>query len=324
MRFEEKNHILIAANPKSGSRSRQDLIESLIIRLQDEGWQTTICGQLEDLQNQVTTLDQCGVLRTVIAAGGDGTVSAVASRSAPHIPIAILPLGTENLLAKHIGCTLDLAQLTRSIKQLETLRLDCGTANDRLFLVMVGVGFDAHVVKEMNRVRRGHIQRWSYAAPITRSLWLYRFPKLRITANGVVQQTLDSPLLKEPVIHDHIQWSARWVFVANVPRYAGGLPIANWAACDDGLLDICSFRGGLARSFRYLLYLAANRHRTLSSFRTEAATSLHIESDAPVCYQIDGDYGGMLPVDIKVLPKRLCLVRPDVSNRTEEVLRFSS
>jgi diacylglycerol kinase family enzyme len=238
-------------------------------------------------------------LQAVVAAGGDGTVSVVAVRTPNDVPIAILPLGTENLVAKYLQLTCNPAELALAIAQGTTKQIDCGLANGKIFLVMVGIGFDAQVVLEMTRQRKGHIHHWSYAMPIWKSILAYRFPKLKITC----QEQSDAPKT----------WTARWVFVANLPRYAAGLPIASWAESDDGRLDVCTFkRGGLFRSLYYFAFLFLNRHRMLNAFRTCKATHIRIEVDGgvetPVAYQLDGDHGGELPVEIEVIPNRIKLI----------------
>ncbi len=323
------DQVVIAANPKSGARSRDDLLASLCHELRERQLQPVVCTDLAELAERIAVGRAQGKLRAVVAAGGDGTVSAVASRSDAEVPIAILPLGTENLLSKYLECRCDPVCVAESIRKLQTRQIDCGSANGRLFLVMVGVGFDASVVHELDSRREGHIRHWSYAVPIWRTVMSYKFPKLKITASGVMEaepqtttiksetklgldQARVGPLVVPPVGEDaRVTWDARWAFIANVPRYAAGLPIAPWALSDDGLLDICSFRsGGVIPSLRYLMYLAVNRHRTLAAFRTVAAKSVVIEADTAVSYQIDGDYGGQLPLTIEILPKRLNLVMP--------------
>ncbi len=226
-------------------------------------------------------------------------MSVVAVRTPTQVPIAILPLGTENLVAKYLQLTCDPAELALAIAHGATKQIDCGLANGKIFLVMVGIGFDAQVVLEMTRQRKGHIRHWSYTMPILRSIFAYRFPKLKITCQE----------------HDAApnSWTARWVFVANLPRYAAGLPIASWAESDDGRLDVCTFkRGGLFRSLYYFAFLFMNRHRMLKAFRTSKATRVRIEVDSetttPVAYQLDGDHGGELPVEIEVIPNRIKLI----------------
>ena len=326
MLADDRQVVLIAANPLSGSHDRQAIVAALAGNIESHGFECRVWSDLSTLSDELARLRSEGRLHAVVAAGGDGTVSAVASRCDASTPIAIFPLGTENLLAKHIGAMPDAAAAAAAIREAQTVQFDCGEANGKLFLVMVGVGFDAAVVAEMHSQRRGHIRHWSYAGPIARSIMQYRFPSLSIAVDpapdnprphdvvasarvkhGVRQVTeTDFPAKDAPT-----RWHARWAFISNVPRYAAGLPIAPWADCTDGRLDVSSFRsGGVVRSLRYLLFVVFNRHRILTAFRTQQVERVRIESEEPVVYQIDGDYGGTLPLDVRVLPGRLRLIRP--------------
>ena len=64
-------------------------------------------------------------LRGLVAAGGDGTVADLVNRF-PDVPLAILPLGTENLLARHVGIACDGRLVAEMIARGETRRIDLG------------------------------------------------------------------------------------------------------------------------------------------------------------------------------------------------------
>ena len=115
-------------------------------------------------------LHASGRLRVAIAAGGDGTVAELVNRTEPGTPISVYPLGTANLLATYLGITADPREMTRVVSDGATIQLDAGRANGRLFLLMVGCGFDADVVERLHRHRNGHIHYWSYAKPILESI----------------------------------------------------------------------------------------------------------------------------------------------------------
>lgn len=292
MPASQNRHVFIAANPTSGAIDRRQWLEALRQTLIAKGYTARVHTSLHDLPEAIAAAERTGLLRCVIAAGGDGTATAVANMVSVDTPVLVAPLGTENLLAKHLRLSNDIVGIVAAVEQLHCAQIDAGRANGRLFLVMVGIGFDAEVVRQMSATRRGHIRHWSYAMPIAQSAWRYRFPPLAIDCNGS-------------------RWHACWAFVTNVPRYAAGLPISPWADASDGMLDVSSFRGGgIVRSMHYLIFLSLNRHRGLRDFRTDRTTRLSIRADHPVIYQLDGDFGGELPVEIEVVPGRLRLVQP--------------
>src|SRR5688500_7006037 len=146
---ETARRVLISVNPSAGARHRLDLV----IRLQDallaEGLLVTVVESLDQLKILVHDPQLQPELRAVIAGGGDGTVSLIANLSPPGTPLAILPLGTENLLSKYLASSADPQKLARTIAEGLTIQLNAGQAGDRLFLLMAGVGFDAEVVRRM-------------------------------------------------------------------------------------------------------------------------------------------------------------------------------
>ena len=103
----------------------------------------------------------------------------------------------------------------------------------------------------------------------------------------------------------------RWLFAFNLPCYGAGLQIAPEADGADGLLDVCTFRhGGLWHGLYYTAAVLAGTHHWLTDFARRRAGRFRVTSDSKVPYQLDGDPGGFLPVEIEVLPKRLTLVVP--------------
>lgn len=295
----EADAVLIAANPKAGPRSGEAKIAALANVLGQGGFRVEVITDLEVLTRRAEEERSAGKLRAVVAAGGDGTISELANRTSSGTPLTVLPLGTENLLAKYFGLIRTPDKAARTIAEGATVQLDAAKAGGRIFLLMAGVGFDADVVRRLHESRRGNIRHLSYFKPIVRSIRSYAYPELRLycrtsCADGAEQ------LIR-----------ARWAFVTNLPRYAARLRIAPHALGTDGLLDVCSFRrGSLWHGLRYLLCVVAGRHACLADCATGRVTHVRIEADEPVPYQLDGDPGGVLPVEIEVLPRHLTFVVP--------------
>lgn len=262
--------------------------------------QPQILTDADEITRQARAGMDEGWLRALVCAGGDGTVAFAANLTPPGTPLTVLPLGTENLLAKYLGVPADPEAVCELIEQGHTVRLDAGRAGDRIFTLMAGLGFDADVVRRVHQTRTGHIHHLSYAKPILAAIRSYKYPELRVYCEGVPGEAPKQPI------------SARWVFVANLPRYAGGLEIVPEADATDGLIDVCTFKkGSLWNGIQYLFAIFRKRHRGWrSDVRCLRATRVRIESDQPVPYQLDGDFGGTLPVDIEVLPERLTLLVP--------------
>jgi diacylglycerol kinase family enzyme len=273
-------------------------VQRLADLLTVQDFETEVISEVDQLEQRSDEYQQSGSLRAVVAAGGDGTVALVANTTPIGTPISTMPLGTENLLSKYLGLTANPEDVCQTVCAGTPLRLDAGEAGGRLFLLMAGCGFDADVVRRLHLERRGNIRHLAYAKPILDSIRNYDYPELRVYCENASGQ------LGEPL-------SARWVFVVNLPKYARGLQIVPDARGDDGLLDVCTFRrGSFLNGIRYLGGVILGRHRSFRDCRTVRSRRLRIESDKPVPFQLDGDPGGTLPVDIRVLPQRLTLLIP--------------
>lgn len=292
--------VLIAANPKSGASSSANQVDGLRAQLVQRNIEPFVCTDLQEIRERANSLHASGDLRCVVSAGGDGTLGLLANMLPPDIPFQILPLGTENLFAKQVGVSSDLRQIASDIEQGKTQEFDAGLANDKLFFVMASCGFDAEVVREMDKIREGHINRWSYAGPIFKALRNYRFPSLRIQVDG--QETN----------------SAAWAFVFNAPQYAANLDFCPQADAHDGLLDLCRFeKPGILQGCFYFWKLWRKKHQGLQSFGHSRGKTIQIlppvEAERPqveIPYQLDGDPGGFLPLKLESLPSRLKLIVP--------------
>lgn len=307
--------ILMVFNPKAGAADRAELLDSLKIRLEGLGFQVQMVGNLTELETLAEHYRRTGRLRLIVSAGGDGTLSAIAQRTSPDTCLAVFPLGTENLMAKWLGATLELDRFVAAVQANRTKTIDAALANGRLALITIGVGFDAEVVRQVHTQRTGHITKWSYAWPILQTIWRYQFPQFCIT----VENWRDAPKKRADstceASHETVNsnqpfsWNAPWVFIANLPLYAGGLSIIPHAHPSDGQLDIaCLSRPGRIWGFFYVLCMALRRHIYCRDFSALLAEKIRISSPIPMGYQLDGDFGGELPLEICVQPNRVKLL----------------
>ncbi len=295
--------VIVFANPKAGSGAGRGRIQALCRMFEDRGFQTELIDQPEQLKS-LTRSPEPG-LRAVIAAGGDGTAELVANHTPNGTPLAVMPMGTENLLAKYLRLGQDPNQIVEMVVAGRLRQLDVGSVNGRLFLIMLSCGFDAEVVRRLHEVRSGNIHHFSYAKPILDAIRSYEYPPLRVCYRT------DSERDGEPT-DAWTEISANWVFVFNIPSYAIGLQIVPMASPFDGELDVATFGGG---SFWHGLYhfsaVVLGQHNSLDDFAALRTSHLRIESDRQVPYQVDGDPGGFLPIEVRVLPQRLTMLVPE-------------
>ena len=244
-----------------------------------------------------------GRLRALVGVGGDGTAAELVNRTAAGVPITMLPSGTENLLARHFQLGASPESCAATIAAGRRLRLDAGLASGRLFLLMAGCGMDADVVRRLHAQRTGHITHASYLEPILASLCDYQYPELQVQIlDDGRDEVGEAPL---PPL------SARWLFAFNLPCYGGGLRIAPEADAADGRLDVCMFHGGgLWNGLRYAAAVLLGMREDLADCTIQRTRRLRITAAEEVPYQLDGDPGGILPVEIAALPGRLTLLVP--------------
>jgi diacylglycerol kinase (ATP) len=292
--------VLILMNPKAGARDSRLRVERLAELLKTRGFSPEIFTELQAVTEKAIELHLRSDLRVLVGVGGDGTAAELVNRTPAGLPLTLLPGGNENLLARYLGLDPEPEKLAETIALGKILKLDAGQAGDRIFLLMAGCGIDAEVVHLVHQRRTGHIRSRDYLKPLWEALRSHRYPELRVTCDDATDGN-----------NPPVELSLRWLAVFNLPCYGGGLQLLPQADGSDAQLDLCGIRRG---SFPRFLALAAavylRQHQRLGNWMTRKARRLRIESDAPVPYQLDGDPGGFLPLEIEVLPNRLTMIVP--------------
>lgn len=290
--------LLCLVNPASGKGRALRRARELLGFLKGRGWDAA----LEESQGPGWMARRAAEAQAdvVVAAGGDGTVNGVAQGLAGReVPLAVLPAGTVNLLARNFGlpgCPEGLADLLDpGLGRWKEARLDVGTAGERVFLSCAGAGFDAHVVRRLHRERRGPIRLWSYLPHVAAAVASPPESRIRVRLDGA-----DAGIFAQ-------------VIVGNLPLYAGILRFTPEARSDDGLLDVALFPGRRRRDL--LRYAAAALRGGISpeGVLIRRAAEVRLESEgaprgAPV--QLDGDDAGDLPLTLGVRPGALRFVVP--------------
>lgn len=305
----DADRVLISVNPMAGFRSSQHRVDRLVELLRQRGFQAEILTELERVAELANHQHTEGRLRALVGVGGDGTAAELANRVAPGVPVTMLPAGNENLLARYLKLGHTPEDVCRTIAGGSLVRLDVGRADRRIFLLMIGCGLDAEVVRRVHDRRTGHIGKRHYLKPIWELIRSYEYPELRVYwGHG----DADAAEVQSPPD------AVRWLFAFNLPCYGGGLRLAPQADGTDGLLDVCAFRRGSPwHTLRYTAAVLRGRHQAMADCTTRRVRRLRITSQAEVPYQLDGDPGGWLPVDVEVLPDRLALIVP-----AEQAKRF--
>lgn len=285
--------VAIQRNPTSGTGARRGVLLELVRELKRRGLTPRLFANRERLQQRLFEPGAREHLVCIVAAGGDGTIGDVVNRF-PGLPLATLPLGTENLFAKHLGILPSGRQVAELIASGSRQRLDLGQLNGKRFTLMASCGFDAEVVRRTHANRRGHIRKWHYLPPIWAATRHFAHPALRVFVDDESQPRIASLLM-----------------AVNLPAYAMGIPFAPQASGSDGRLDLCLFeRGSTLQLLRYLGHVWAGRHCSLPDVACLRVSRVRVESEGAAPWQMDGDPAGFAPVTLEVLPTALEVFAP--------------
>jgi diacylglycerol kinase (ATP) len=278
----------IVANRNSGTGRGLSLVGRLVRALDRVGIGSQVAWTPEERSAIVLRSTEDPRCRCLVAVGGDGTMSALLNER-PRVPLSVLPAGTENLVAQHFGLVQDPDLLAQTIAAGDSVCVDVGQVGDRRFLLMVGFGFDGHVVTghhEARVTRKGKVRpthRLAYIWPILRSSLFYRFPMITVrVCDPGAQEVL----------------TGTTVFVFNAPRYALGLPFAPAALDDDGWLDLVVFRKpGPFQALNYLWKVLRGIHLQDPSVSHRRVKKVEVTANEAIPVQIDGDPGGYVLPD---------------------------
>lgn len=158
------DRVVVSINPRAGSGPDEDRVHRLIGLVAQRGLHVQAFADLDEASALANQWHGQGMLRALVAAGGDGTASELLNRTQEGVHLALLPLGTENLLARHLHIGGSPEALCEIICRGRAVELDAGRATTprvvpgRLFLAMASCGFDADVVHRFHQQRRGHIR----------------------------------------------------------------------------------------------------------------------------------------------------------------------
>lgn len=285
--------LLVIHNPTAGRR-RQSRLAGTLRELRRLGCTIELCATTCAGDAGNILRDGVAGYDAVVAAGGDGTigdvVNGLATLAPPLPPLAIIPLGTANVLAGELGLSGRPRQTARIIAEGSPRTLRLGTVNGRFFVMMAGAGFDAHVVAGLSLARKRRLGKLAYVGEALLQAWRYPFPVLRVSADGA-------------------EYEARTVIACNGRRYGGRFVVAPAADLGRPELQVVMLHGcGWAAMLRYALALAAGCLWRLPDVTIVAAHRLTIRGPTGAPVQADGDVAAALPVDIAVAERTLTVL----------------
>ena len=302
---------LLIYNPTSGRRRHRRFaeIEQGVRILKDAGIKaelapTTERGNAKDIARHAVE-NRRGM---VIACGGDGTVNEIINGLAgSQIPLALLPAGTANILAKELGIPWDIPQAARLISDGAVRRIALGIAipangnhsadvprEGRYFLCVGGAGPDGAIVNAVDEGFKKRAGVAAYWAEGFRQLVSYGFPEMKVRSEGKVR-------------------SASIIVVGRTAHYGGPFKITTGASLFEDSFELVTNSG--SSRLQYLACLPAlwmGRLRGMQGIDAWKATELTCEpaGTGAVYAQVDGEPIGPLPLTFRIVPDALSIVTP--------------
>lgn len=228
--------------------------------------------------------------------GGDGTMNEIATAvPAPPFPVALLPAGTANVLARELGLPLNPVRALRIALGGNTRKIDLGSlgpGSRRRFLFVAGIGFDAYAVFRARPGLKSKLGIAAYVVAISECLQKYSFPEFHVSAGGRT-------------------FTATSCLACNSRKYGGGLLFCPDADMHDGQLDLLILEGRRRLALAvFLLQAWLQRPRQGDWIHRLRSDSLCVEGAEGVFVQVDGELAGGLPLDISLTPSAFPLIIP--------------
>jgi diacylglycerol kinase family enzyme len=290
--------VAIILNPGSGRGNGDELAARLIQLFAEAGREATVLagGGGRTVADQARRAVEEGC-RIAVAAGGDGTVNAVASAVVgTDIPLGILPLGTLNHFAKDLAVPLDLESAVRVIAQGVQRRVDTGEVNGAVFVNNSSIGVYPRIVALRSRWHATGMGKWVAA------LWASLTVLRRRPFMGVRIRTADETLLRR----------TPFVFVGNNEYRMAGLSAGSRESLGGGRLAVYVMHAERRRSLLLLgwrvLLRGVDRVPELELFTVEEAV---IETRRRVGVALDGEVRAMNPpLTYRIRPLALTVITP--------------
>ena len=285
-------------NPVSGDARFKVRLDEVIEYLQLAGslvlpFRTRFKGDIRAFISQARAFAADGF----IVAGGDGTVHEVINAmlaEAVDAPLGIIPSGTCNDFASHLGFGKDLPGCLRAVTAGSWRTVDVGRVNGEYFLNVASAGLLTSVAHSVDTSLKNTLGRMAYYLKGLGELPSFRSLHVKLTADG---QTIEDDIL---------------LFLVMNSGMVGSFPtLAPEAKIDDGKLDVLIVnKCSISELMGLFISIFAGRHTSSSHIRHLQAANIFIECEEPVESDLDGELGPALPLAISTITNKLKVFRP--------------
>lgn len=234
----------------------------------------------------------------VVAVGGDGTVNEVAQALLNRpVRMGILPKGSGNGLARHLGIPLRMNLAIACLFSSQTIQIDTFRLNGRLSLNVSGIGFDGYIADLFGMDKKRGLE--GYTRLVLHEFMDFAEFEAEITSEDRVQRK-----------------NAFVIAIANSSQYGNNALIAPAASLLDGLLNIIVLKKAPPYRLDFIYSFFSGTIDQSAYCETFKAAHARIQLHAPMYFHIDGEAAGRADqFDIEMLPGSLKVMAP--FNRTK-------
>lgn len=236
----------------------------------------------------------------VIGAGGDGTINEIVEGIAgSQAHLALLPAGTANVLAAEMQLGRSLQGAAERLEECRPHRISLGHVTcdagrvSRHFLLMAGIGLDAHIVYSVSASLKARTGKFAY--------WLAGW------------NVLGRPLPEFQLDIGAETRRCSFALLSKVRNYGGDFEIARNVSLFDHEFEAVLFEGRSSLPYlKYLAGVALNRLAGLKGVSVIRTDRVRISApeDSRVFVQVDGEFAGHLPAEVRIVPDALTLMIP--------------
>ncbi len=233
----------------------------------------------------------------VVACGGDGTVNEVARGLVKtEIPIAVVPVGSGNGIARHFKIPSGISNAIQLIKKKKIAKMDVGVVNGHYFFGNMGCALESHFIRIYNK--NGSHGIWAYMIAFFNAIISFKYQKILIEYQKEIKQI--SPFV---------------FLLSNTNQQGYNFSLTPQALSDDGQLDLFWIeKSSLIKKIKFMINTLFCKRLKSNNYNFVKLSTLKISLLDPVnfCIQIDGEY---LPVtsknlEVEVIPKKLNVIVP--------------
>ena len=295
--LRESRRFFIVVNKRSGNYLRW------LVQLRIGEFLTTegVSGEihyLDDVETLKHRIEQAyhDGFRTFVVAGGDGTVSLLASLLRDKdCSIGIVPIGTTNMLAQLLGVPLGARRSLEMLLNSDcTRRIDALEVKGRLFFLNASAGLSSFSISDLRTTEKSYFKLLAYVFAVIRSMRKARTRRFSLTFDGQSQAVEAAELFVDNA-------GAIWM-----PRYR-----TSDARIDDGLAEICYVQKGSPVELGNAIldvFLVRKKRQTIRHIASARSVVIECEESMPV--QADGDHVTSTPATITVVPAAANFVIP--------------